>query len=375
MNQEQLVQRIRVGAAIIVALALAAALWSMWPDKGRAYAAEMVDASGVVERNDVRLNDVIVGHVTSIDLDGLHARVNFEVADDVVLPSESRIEIRQTSLLGEFFLAIVPEGTGELEPGTVIPMARTRRAAELESIVASAGSLAAQVNIDNVDRILTTLDTGFSGGADGVGALFESMALTASSFDQLGGDITATIDSIDSLSAELAPDTGRFTAALDRFADGAEALSSSNEGLDLLVSELNGATSSLAETLDRNRERLVRSTPVIQTTLQEVVDNLGALESSIIGLDGFNRGWACAADGNYLNFIFPLTPELTAVDLNPGKCDNVEDGPAGRTRPTQIQLLPGLDSLTIDDPFGTGDVDVGAGSANENSGDNEEGQG
>ena len=108
MNQEQLVQRIRVGVGIVVALALAAGLWSMWPDKGRAYAAEMVDASGVVERNDVRLNDVIVGHVTSIDLEGLHARVNFEVADDVVLPAESRIEIRQTSLLGEFFLAIVP---------------------------------------------------------------------------------------------------------------------------------------------------------------------------------------------------------------------------------------------------------------------------
>ncbi|MDE0803406.1 MAG: MCE family protein [Acidimicrobiales bacterium] len=375
MNQQQLVQRIRLVLAAIVVLAMGVTAWTVWPDKGVAYAAEIADASGVVPRNDVRLNDVIVGHVTSIDLVGLHARVNFELADDVVLPAESRVEIRQTSLLGEFFLALVPEGTGELEPGSVIPMSRTRRAAELESIVASAGGLAAQVNIDNVDRILTTLDDGFSGGADGVGTLFESMARTASSLDQLGGDINATIDSIDSLSAELAPQTGRFTTALDRFADGAEALSSSNEGLDLLISELNGATSSLAELLDRNRERLVRATPVIRTTLQEVVDNLGGLESAIVGLDGFNRGWACASDGNYLNFIFPLTPEVTSVDLNPGKCDNVEEGPAGRKRPTQVQLLPGLDSLTIDDPVGTGDIDAGAGSANENSRDREEGQG
>lgn len=375
MNQSQLVKRIRQILLAIVALAVGVTVWMVWPEKGVGYAAEVADASGVVERNDVRLNDVIVGHVTSIDLEGLHARVNFEVADDVVLPTGSRIEIRQTSLLGEFYLAVVPEGTGELAAGSVIPMARTRRAAELESIVASAGGLAAQVNIDNVDRILTTLDEGFSGGADGVGNLFETMALTASSFDRLGGDINATIDSIDALSATLAPQTDRFTTALDRFAAGAEALSSSNEGLDLLVSELNGATSSLAELLDRNRERLVRSTPVIRTTLQEVVDNLAGLESSIVGLDGFNRGWACASDGNYLNFIFPLTPEITSLNLNPGKCDNVEEGPAGRKRPTQIQLLPGLDSLTIDDPFGTGNIDLGAGSANENSEDSEEGQG
>ncbi len=375
MNQTQLVKRMRLALGVVVVLVVCAGVWTFWPDKGVAYAAEVADASGVVERNDVRLNDVIVGHVTSIDLVGLHARVNFEVADDVVIPKRSRVEIRQTSLLGEFFLALVPEGTGELEPGSVIPLSRTRRAAELESIVASAGNLAAQVNIDNVDRILTSLDTGFSGGPDGVGNLFESLARTSSSLDQLGGDINATIDSIDALSSQLAPQTGRFTTALDRFAAGAEALSASNDGLDLLISELNGATSSLAGLLDRNRERLVRSTPVIRTTLQEVVDNLAGLESAIVGLDGFNRGWACASDGNYLNFIFPLTPELTSVDLNPGKCDNLEEGPRGRNRPTQVQVLPGLDSLTIDDPAGTGDVDVGAGSANENSRKREEGEG
>src|SRR3546814_17002015 len=67
------------------------------------------------------------------------------------------------------------------------------------------------------------------------------------------------------------------------------------------------------------------ATPVLRRTLQEAVDNLDDLASVITGLDGFNRGWACAADGNYLNFVFPLTPELATVDINPGICDNVEE--------------------------------------------------
>lgn len=360
-----LVTRIRLGVMLVLALAAAFVLVSVWPEKGVSYAAIVDDASGVVERNDVRLNDVIVGHVTSIDLAGLDARVNFEIADDVDLPDETRIEIRQTSLLGEYFLALVPDGDGQLAAGSIIPLERTRRAAELETIVSQAGALTAQVNIDNIDRILAAVDEGLGDDPEAVGNLFESMALTASSIGELRGDLVGTIDSIDALSARLAPETGRLTTAIDRFAAGAEALASSNDGIPTLLGELNRASDSLSGTLARNRERLVGATPIIRETLQEAVDNLDELESVLTGLPGFNRGWACASDGNYLNFVFPLTPEFATVDVNPSRCDNIEDGPAGRSRPTQVHLFPGLDGMTIDDPAGTGEVDIGAGSAND----------
>lgn len=367
-----LVSKIRLAIAVALALVGATLAVAVWPDAGVSYAAIVDDASGIVERNDVRLNDVIVGHVSSIELDGLHARVNFELADDVVVPAETNVEIRQTSLLGEYFLALLPDGPGRLEPGSVIPLERTRRSAELETIVSQAGDLTAQVNIDNIDRILGTLDEGLGDDPAAVGELFETMARTASSLGELQGDVVATIDAVDALSARLAPETDRLTTAIDRFADGAEALAAADDEIPTLVSQLNRATASLAGTLQRNRDRLVGATPTIRTTLQEAVDNLDNLASVLTGLPGFNRGWACAADGNYLNFIFPLTPEFATVDVNPGRCDNVEDGPAGRSRPTQLHLFPGLDGLTIDDPAGTGEVDIGAGTANEGQAEFEE---
>lgn len=370
-----LVSKIRLAIAAVAVLVGAVLLAALWPDPGVGYAAIVDDASGIVERNDVRLNDVIVGHVSSIELEGLHARVNFELADDVVVPAQTNVEIRQTSLLGEYFIALVPQGTGRLEPGSVIPVDRTRRAAELETIVAQAGDLTAQVNIDNIDRILATLDEGLGDDPEAVGDLFESMARTASSLGELQGDVVATIDAVDALSARLAPETGRLTTAIDRFADGAEALAAANDGIPTLVSQLNRATDSLAGTLQRNRDRLVGATPIIRTTLQEAVDNLDNLASVLTGLPGFNRGWACAADGNYLNFVFPLTPEFATVDVDPGRCDNLEDGPAGRSRPTQLRLFPGLDGLTIDDPVGTGEIDLGGGTANDGQADFDEERG
>jgi virulence factor Mce-like protein len=360
-----LVQRIRL---VLLAAALAVAgvvVARAWPEPGTAYAAITEDASGVVPRNDVRLNDIIVGRVTAVDLDGLHARIGFTIDDDVELPAATEVEIRQTSLLGEYFLALVPEGDGRLEPGTTIPLERTRRAAELETIVSQAGALTAEVNIDNINRILTSLDTGFAAGPEAVGGLFESMAGAATTLSSLRGDLNATIDSIDALSARLAPETGTFSDAIARFADGAEALASSNEGIDALVDDLGSATGTLSDLLERNRERLQRSTPVLRRTLADVVTNLDDVISAVQGLPAFNRGWACAADGHYLNFMFPLAPEATNIDLNPGRCDNIEEGPRGRKRPTEVQLLPGLDSLQVDDPLGTGDVDLGAGTANE----------
>jgi phospholipid/cholesterol/gamma-HCH transport system substrate-binding protein len=365
VSRLSLVQRIQLALVAVAVVAAGFVVAGRWPEPGTAYAAVVSDASGVVPRNDVRLNDIVVGQVTGVDLEGLHAKIDFEIHDDVTVPAGTKVEIRQTSLLGEFFLALVPEGDGTLAPGTVIPIERTRRAAELESIVAQAGGLAAQVNIDNVNRILTSLDSGFAAGPDAVGDLFESMAGTASSLSALTGDLNATIDSIDTLSARLAPETGRFQAAVDRFAGGAEALARSNEGIDTLVDRLNAATGSLSGLLERNRDRLRRGTPVLRRTLDDVVAHLDELASTISGLPAFNRGWACAADGHYLNFMFPLAPEVTNIDLNPGRCDNVEEGPRGRKRPTEVQVLPGLDGIQVDDPIGTGNIDLGGGSANE----------
>lgn len=359
-----LVQRIQLALALVAVVPAGLVVARLWPESGTPYAAVVADASGVVPRNDVRLNDIVVGQVTGVDLDGLHARIDFEL-DDVTVPERTKVEIRQTSLLGEYFLALVPEGDGTLVPGTVIPLERTRRAAELETIVAQAGDLTAQVNIHNINRILTSLDTGFEAGPAAVGDLFESLAGTASSLSELTGDLNATIDSIDALSARLAPETSSFQAAVDRFAGGAEALARSNEGIDALVEQLNSATESLSGLLERNQDRLQRGTPVLRRTMGDVVAHLDEVASAVTGLPGFNRGWACATDGHYLNFMFPLVPEALNIDLNPDRCDNVEEGPRGRRRPTEVNLLPGLDSLQIDDPIGTGDIDLGGGSANE----------
>src|SRR3546814_7743171 len=77
-----LVQRIRLGLVAIVLAVGGVLVASSWPDGGIAYAAVLEDASGLVPRNDVRLNDIIVGQVSEITLEGLRERVDFEIDTD-----------------------------------------------------------------------------------------------------------------------------------------------------------------------------------------------------------------------------------------------------------------------------------------------------
>src|SRR3546814_9970165 len=111
------------------------------------------------------------------------------------------------------------------------------------------------------------------------------MATTASSLSTLRGDLNATIDSIDTLSARLAPENGTFRTAIERFAAGAEALASSNDGFEQLLPELNQASATLSGPLERKRENHTGATPVLRRTLQEAVDNLDDLASVIPVLD------------------------------------------------------------------------------------------
>ena len=103
--------------------------------------ADFADALNVVPRSSVMVADVPVGQVESITRVGWHARVTMRIRKDVKLPDNAVAEIRQTSLLGEKFIALSPpsgngvESTGKLGPHDVIPMARTGRNPEVEEVL------------------------------------------------------------------------------------------------------------------------------------------------------------------------------------------------------------------------------------------------
>ena len=67
---------------------------------------EFADVLDLVPQSTVKVNDVSVGKVTDIDLQGYQALVTLQVRNDVDLPGNAVAELRQTSLLGEKFVEL-----------------------------------------------------------------------------------------------------------------------------------------------------------------------------------------------------------------------------------------------------------------------------
>ena len=70
------------------------------------------DVLDLVPKSTVKVNDVSVGQVKSIELEGYHANVTLELRNDTKLPENTIAEIRQTSLLGEKFVSLSAPETG-----------------------------------------------------------------------------------------------------------------------------------------------------------------------------------------------------------------------------------------------------------------------
>jgi phospholipid/cholesterol/gamma-HCH transport system substrate-binding protein len=91
------------------------------------YRAAFAQSAGIEKENEVRVAGVRVGKVTGIDLDVANKQVlvTFQIETDVPLGDETKAAIKLKTLLGTKYLELTPAGSGKLDSGTPIPVART----------------------------------------------------------------------------------------------------------------------------------------------------------------------------------------------------------------------------------------------------------
>jgi phospholipid/cholesterol/gamma-HCH transport system substrate-binding protein len=334
---------------------------------GHKYSAELSDASELVRNNAVRLKDVQVGKVTSIKVDGLHAKVGFMVAKDVHLPSETNAVVRQTSMLGEMFIDLEPKGDGVLKDGTTIPLSRTRRAAQLEQVVDLGGQLVNQVTADNFNRMIDTFDTAWGGNPQRLQKLFDAMSGASNALDANRDQLGATIDKVEQVAAALSPHTAELAQSVNDFASGLRALDAHRDQLGNFTTSLKHLSDQASDLLVNHEAKLAASGKQAKDVLDQIVSNLDNFEKGLYALPDFNLGWQCTVQGNWIQELQPVYPEVARVDTGGGHC-TPDQGPKGRQEQGQVQVTGTPTMPGINDPAGTGNIDLGAGSANGNSG-------
>ncbi|MET0838778.1 MAG: MCE family protein, partial [Marmoricola sp.] len=246
-------------------------------DDAYAVTADFADALNVVPRTAVFANDVPVGQVTDVERVGWHARVKFLVRKDIKLPENIEIDVRQTSLLGEKYIALVEPAPGtasseQLSEGDVIPLSRTSRNPEVEEVLGALSALLAGGGVGQLKTISHELNAMMNGRQDQVRHLLGNLDRMVGGLNQQKDDIIAAMESIDRLSATLVKEKDVIGEAIDSMGPALKVLNRQHQGLMKMLRQLDKLGVVGTRVLNKSTDNIVASLRHLQPTLTRLGD-------------------------------------------------------------------------------------------------------
>ena len=203
--------------------------------------ADFADVLDLVPRSAVKIDDVTVGEVTDIELSGWTARVTMRIPASAALPDDARAELKQTSLLGEKYVALSAPptgGTGRLGDGDVIPLSSTSRNPEVEEVLAAMSMLLNGGGVGQLKIIESELNNALRGNTEQIRDLVTQLSTFVGALDAQKAEIVRAIDSIDRLSSRLAARTDDLQRILDETPKGLRILADQRAQLTAMLTAL-----------------------------------------------------------------------------------------------------------------------------------------
>jgi phospholipid/cholesterol/gamma-HCH transport system substrate-binding protein len=295
-------------------------------DDAYAVTAEFADALNVVPRTAVFANDVPVGQVSEVERVGWHARVTFVERKDIDLPENVEIDVRQTSLLGEKYLALVqpPSGTASakrLSDGDVIPLSRTSRNPEVEEVLGALSMILSGGGVGQLKTISHELNEMMNGRQDQARHLLGNLDRMIAGLDEQKADIVAAMESIDRLSTTLVKEKDVIGEAIDSMGPALKVLNRQHRGLITMLRQLDDLGAVGTRVLNRSTDNIVASLRHLQPTLTRLGDVGDSLADglSMLASFPFPQEAANIVKGDYANALFHMDINLNNIIKSPGE--------------------------------------------------------
>ena len=316
--------------------------------------ADFADALNVVPRTAVMVDDVVVGQVTDVERVGWRARVKFVVRKDISLPENVQVDVRQTSLLGEKYIALVEPAKGtasskRLSDGDFIPISRTGRNPEVEEVLGALSMLLSGGGIAQLKTISVEMNNMLNGRQDQARHLLGNLERMVAALDDQKSDIIAAMDSINRLTATLVKEKDTIGAAIDAMGPALKVLNRQHASLMRMLRQLDTLGVVGTRVIRASKDDVVASLKHLQPTLTKLSDAGNSLPRglSLMASFPFPKEAATIARGDYANALFHVDLDLNKIIKSPG--DNLPDviNLCANALPEQIgDVCKGLDDAT-----------------------------
>jgi phospholipid/cholesterol/gamma-HCH transport system substrate-binding protein len=238
--------------------------------KGPSYTVtvEFADVLDLVPKSSVKVDDVTVGTVEKVWLDGYVAKVRIRLPRSLDLPDNERATIRQTSLLGEKFVSLAaPTGLekprGKLENGEVIPLSRTTSNVEVEEVLGALSLLLNGGGVAQLQIITQELNKALTGNEPAIRSVLTQLNTFVGTLDQNKQQIITAITAVDQLAKKLNAQKATLATAID--------------SLPKSIATLDKQRAALVKTLQALATLGTTATRVITASQKDLVANLRSL--------------------------------------------------------------------------------------------------
>ncbi|MDO9498245.1 MAG: MCE family protein [Nocardioides sp.] len=238
--------------------------------------AVFVDVLDLVPQSTVKVNEVSVGMVKEIELEGQVARVTMEIRGGTELPDNAIAEIRQTSLLGEKFVQLAePEGggDGELADGDEIPLERTGRNPEIEEVLGALSLILNGGGVAQLKTIAGELNLALEGREDSVKSVLTQIDTLMGQLDENKVNIVNAIESLNRLALSVRAQQGTIDAALEELPSALTSLDQQRGDLVKMLQALNRLGDVGVQVIQASKASTIESFRLLQPVLTELANS------------------------------------------------------------------------------------------------------
>jgi phospholipid/cholesterol/gamma-HCH transport system substrate-binding protein len=313
--------------------------------------AQFANVVDLVPQSAVRVNDVAVGRVSRIYLPphSWTADVTMVINGDVRLPANADAELQQSSLLGEWFVALRPPpggiSEGRLTSGAVIPLARTTGNATVEEVLGALSLLLNGGGLAQLHTISSQLNSALSGNEPQIRSLLSQINDLATNLNAHRHDITTALDGLNQLSHTLRTRDQQIGNVLDNLTPGLRVLRDQRAQLVTLLNSLHTLSGVAVDTINKSKADTAASLRALAPILRELADAGQALPQSLQVLLTYPFTDQVLKDikGDYLNTYLSVTAPPGTTIIPPVKPATTK-GTAGQAQ--QALPLPAVGATT-----------------------------
>jgi phospholipid/cholesterol/gamma-HCH transport system substrate-binding protein len=289
---------------------------------GYTVTAQFEDVLNVVPRSPVMVSDVPVGQVLSVRRVGWHAEITMRIRKNIVLPDNAVADIRQTSLLGEKYVALLKPAhpsANRLGNGDTIPLSATGRNPEVEEVLGALSFLLSGGGVGQLRTISSETNKIMSGRTDRVRHVLGQLDVLIGGLNAQKGDIISAMASIDRLSSTLDKEKQTVGGAIDAIGPAVRVLDDQHRNLIAMLRQLDKLGQVGTRVLNGSRKDMLATLRHLAPTLRELANAGDSLPRAVALLASypFPQEASQVVKGDYANALFNLTIDLSQMSSAP----------------------------------------------------------